>query len=174
MSHEYLHTAYQPHLKKSCTMTMFLTGEPGNPAKMTQDRRWPCFSSFHRTSLPLLRKNLSINIQHGLAEMSIGTANQGIPARFVPSMILYHLLPLHMPLTLFFLDAPFGRFSNAASKFKVNGEPPILCTIPSDATGNTSWFIMEIISVRPLRIGGSCSSDSRSRPGTHCCRTDLD
>jgi hypothetical protein len=64
----------------------------------------------------------SLHYQQRPSTMPIGTAFGGLPAQFVPSMILYHLLPLHMPLTLFFLDAPFGRFSNAKSIFKVNGE----------------------------------------------------
>jgi hypothetical protein len=55
-----------------------------------------------------------------------------------------------MPVTLFFLDAPFGRFSDAASKFKVNGELLLTGGARTDTAGNVSWFIMEIISVRWL------------------------
>jgi hypothetical protein len=42
--------------------------------------------------------------------------------RFYTLLAVYHLFPLHMPLTTYLLDAPFGRFSNGKSRFNVNGE----------------------------------------------------
>jgi hypothetical protein len=44
---------------------------------------------------------------------------------FYPSLVIYHLFPLHAPLTLWFLDAPFGRFAKKTSSWNVNGEGAI-------------------------------------------------
>ena len=44
------------------------------------------------------------------------------PPTFYPFLAVYHILPLHMPLTLFVLDAPFGRFASQTSRLNVNGE----------------------------------------------------
>jgi hypothetical protein len=46
----------------------------------------------------------------------------GVPPIFTPALLLYHLLPLHCPLTLFVVDAPFGRFNQSNSILNVNGQ----------------------------------------------------
>ena len=43
------------------------------------------------------------------------------PPLFIPLILLYHLLPFHAPLTLWVLDAPFGRFNEGLSMWDVNG-----------------------------------------------------
>ncbi|RXK37073.1 hypothetical protein M231_05661 [Tremella mesenterica] len=53
------------------------------------------------------------------------------PTLFYTLLGIYHLLPLHAPLTLFVLDAPFGRFASKTSRLNVNG--------------NIAWFSMEIV-----------------------------
>ncbi|KAK1924319.1 hypothetical protein DB88DRAFT_278549 [Papiliotrema laurentii] len=63
--------------------------------------------------------------------MPIASLSRHAPGLFTPALELYHLLPLHMPLTLFLLDAPFGRFAPKGKKWVVNG--------------NISWFCMEIV-----------------------------
>ncbi|WVF71272.1 hypothetical protein IAT40_006075 [Kwoniella sp. CBS 6097] len=54
------------------------------------------------------------------------------PTAFFPSLLIFHLFPLHAPLTLYILDAPFGRFANKTSGWNVNG--------------NIAWAAMEIVS----------------------------
>lgn len=61
--------------------------------------------------------------------------NAGAPGKFWPLLALYHLLPLHFPITTWGYDVPWGRFS-APSKFNLNG--------------NIAWFVMEIVS--PLTL----------------------
>ena len=69
------------------------------------------------------------------------------PGIFTPAILLYHLLPLHAPLTLFVLDAPFGRFNQSKSIFNVNGESSNPTPDDVDVTGNIAWFAMEIVAV---------------------------
>ncbi|OWZ60076.1 3-oxo-5-alpha-steroid 4-dehydrogenase 1 [Cryptococcus neoformans] len=55
------------------------------------------------------------------------------PKNFFPSLIIFHLFPLHSPITFFgLIDAPFGRFSRKVSRLNLNG--------------NLSWAIMELVS----------------------------
>jgi hypothetical protein len=56
--------------------------------------------------------------------MPIASLSRHAPGLFTPALELYHLLPLHMPLTLFLLDAPFGRFAPKGKKWVVNGTQP--------------------------------------------------
>ena len=60
-----------------------------------------------------------------------GLSNPSAPGKFWPLLALYHLLPLHFPITTWGYDVPWGRFS-APSKLNVNG--------------NVAWFVMEIVS----------------------------
>ncbi|WVR06941.1 hypothetical protein IAU60_003977 [Kwoniella sp. DSM 27419] len=53
------------------------------------------------------------------------------PPAFFPALLTFHTFPLHAPLTLFVLDAPFGRFANKTSKLNVNG--------------NVAWAAMELV-----------------------------
>lgn len=46
---------------------------------------------------------------------------RGIPHNFYPFLLLFHAFPLHAVLTLFVLDAPFGRFARAGSRLNLNG-----------------------------------------------------
>jgi hypothetical protein len=52
--------------------------------------------------------------------MSVFTLGQA-PAKFYSLLALYHLLPLHFPITTWGYDVPWGRFS-APSKLNLNGE----------------------------------------------------
>lgn len=54
------------------------------------------------------------------------------PRTFYPLLLLFHLFPLHAPVTLWILDAPFGRFA-----------------IPSrlNLDGNWAWAGMELVAV---------------------------
>ncbi|WVQ80793.1 hypothetical protein IAT38_002898 [Cryptococcus sp. DSM 104549] len=54
------------------------------------------------------------------------------PPAFFPALIGFHLFPLHAPITLLALDAPFGKFSSVASKWNV--------------PGNLAWCLMELVS----------------------------
>ncbi|KAK4683650.1 hypothetical protein P7C73_g6586, partial [Tremellales sp. Uapishka_1] len=44
------------------------------------------------------------------------------PSTYYVALVLFHLFPLHAPLTLYVLDAPFGRFSKATSGWNVNAD----------------------------------------------------
>lgn len=45
------------------------------------------------------------------------------PKNFFPSLIIFHLFPLHSPITFFgLIDAPFGRFSRKVSRLNLNGK----------------------------------------------------
>ncbi|GFZ43825.1 hypothetical protein JCM24511_01545, partial [Saitozyma sp. JCM 24511] len=61
---------------------------------------------------------------------------RGIPHNFYPFLLLFHAFPLHAVLTLFVLDAPFGRFARVGSRLNLNG--------------NLAWFVME--SVAPVTL----------------------
>ncbi|KAL7421628.1 hypothetical protein Q5752_003397 [Cryptotrichosporon argae] len=52
------------------------------------------------------------------------------PPRFYAALGLYHLFPLHAPLTLWVVDAPFGRFSQGG-RWHVDG--------------NLAWAAMELV-----------------------------
>ncbi|WVN88418.1 uncharacterized protein L203_103627 [Cryptococcus depauperatus CBS 7841] len=54
------------------------------------------------------------------------------PSHFFPALLTFHLFPLHAPITLFGLDAPFGRFSDHNSRLNING--------------NLAWSLMELVS----------------------------
>lgn len=45
---------------------------------------------------------------------------QNAPAKLYPLLALYHLLPLHFPITTWGFDVPWGRFSTP-SKLNLNG-----------------------------------------------------
>jgi hypothetical protein len=62
---------------------------------------------------------------------------------FYPSLVIYHLFPLHAPLTLWFLDAPFGRFAKKTSSWNVNGEG-----MPSMGLGSCA----EVLMIRQSRL----------------------
>lgn len=51
---------------------------------------------------------------------------------FFPLLFVFHLFPLHVPLTLFVLDAPFGKFSRKS-----------VFNLP----GNAAWAAMELVAV---------------------------
>jgi 3-oxo-5-alpha-steroid 4-dehydrogenase 1 len=55
------------------------------------------------------------------------------PGRFYPLLLAFHIFPLHAPITLWLLDAPFGKFA-----------------IPSalNLPGNLAWAAMELVAVR--------------------------
>lgn len=53
-------------------------------------------------------------------------------ALFYPLLWVFHLFPLHAPITMWLLDAPFGRFS-VASAFNL--------------PGNVAWAAMELVAV---------------------------
>lgn len=60
---------------------------------------------------------------------------------------LYHLFPLHAPITLMLMDAPWGRFAySEQNKGKKGYEKSIW-----DLDGNIAWACMEIVSVRDSR-----------------------
>ena len=47
------------------------------------------------------------------------------PPKFFSFLSLYHILPIHFPLTLWVFDAPFGRFGRPdgeGSRWWINGE----------------------------------------------------
>ncbi|KAK8864507.1 hypothetical protein IAR55_001757 [Kwoniella newhampshirensis] len=67
------------------------------------------------------------------------------PAAFFPSLITYHLFPLHAPLTLYVVDAPFGRFSRLTSKWNL--------------PGNAAWAGMELVA--PVTLIATLCSASR-------------
>jgi hypothetical protein len=46
---------------------------------------------------------------------------RGIPHSFYPFLLIFHAFPLHAVLTLFVLDAPFGRFARVGSRLNLNG-----------------------------------------------------
>jgi hypothetical protein len=45
----------------------------------------------------------------------------GVPGKFYPLLGLYHLLPLHFPITTWGYDVPWGRFSTP-SILNLNGQ----------------------------------------------------
>ncbi|WWD17186.1 hypothetical protein CI109_101624 [Kwoniella shandongensis] len=53
------------------------------------------------------------------------------PTGFFPTLITFHLFPLHAPFTLYLVDAPFGRFSINSSKWNL--------------PGNIAWAGMELV-----------------------------
>ncbi|CAK9781213.1 hypothetical protein CC85DRAFT_289447 [Cutaneotrichosporon oleaginosum] len=57
------------------------------------------------------------------------TPTHAPPGRFYSLLLAYHVFPLHAPITLWLLDAPFGRFSI-----------PSVLNLP----GNISWAAMEL------------------------------
>ncbi|WVQ72383.1 hypothetical protein IAR50_001935 [Cryptococcus sp. DSM 104548] len=55
------------------------------------------------------------------------------PKNFLPALFIFHLFPLHMPITLSgLIDAPFGKFASHTS--------------PLNISGNIGWAAMEIVS----------------------------
>ncbi|WWC62087.1 uncharacterized protein I303_104677 [Kwoniella dejecticola CBS 10117] len=54
------------------------------------------------------------------------------PTSFFPTLLTFHIFPLHAPITLWHLDAPFGRFSSKTSNLNVNG--------------NIAWAAAELVS----------------------------
>ncbi|OCF38388.1 3-oxo-5-alpha-steroid 4-dehydrogenase 1 [Kwoniella heveanensis CBS 569] len=73
------------------------------------------------STLPGLRLGLGLNSNH-----------PNLPTAFFPSLFIFHIFPLHAPLTLYILDAPFGRFADKTSGWNVNG--------------NFAWAAMELVS----------------------------
>lgn len=78
---------------------------------------------------------------------------------FQTTLFSYHLFPLHMPITLFLMDAPFGRFNSASStqsesssdnKSKSENKSRNKSRNKSKSiwqlNGNFAWFIMELVS----------------------------
>ncbi|ORX35811.1 hypothetical protein BD324DRAFT_631804 [Kockovaella imperatae] len=57
------------------------------------------------------------------------------PVKFFSLLGLYHLLPIHFPLTLWGIDAPFGRFA------RQDGQGSKLLWM----NGNIAWAAMEIV-----------------------------
>lgn len=43
------------------------------------------------------------------------------PSLFYLTLAVFHLFPLHSPITLWGLDAPFGRFASKSSRWNLNG-----------------------------------------------------
>ncbi|WRT66487.1 uncharacterized protein IL334_003446 [Kwoniella shivajii] len=54
------------------------------------------------------------------------------PPTFFSTLITFHLFPLHAPITLYGLNAPFGRFASKTSRFNLNG--------------NIAWAAAELVS----------------------------
>lgn len=63
----------------------------------------------------------------------MGASEAALSLSAYPFLAVFHLFPLHMPITLLWMDAPFGRFSwDSVLNF----------------SGNVAWSIMELVSVR--------------------------
>ncbi|KAK6909959.1 hypothetical protein I203_103985 [Kwoniella mangroviensis CBS 8507] len=54
------------------------------------------------------------------------------PSAFFPTLLTFHVFPFHAPITLYVLDAPFGRFASKTSNLNVNG--------------NIAWAVAELVS----------------------------
>ena len=64
---------------------------------------------------------------------------------FYPTLLLFHVFPFHSPVTLFIIDAPFGRFASQTSRWNLNGTDT--SRNAADVLGNLAWFSMEIVAV---------------------------
>jgi hypothetical protein len=64
----------------------------------------------------------------------------------------YHLFPLHSPVTLLYMDAPWGKFAYNEQRGR-EGQ-----TAWGDLDGNLAWAFMEIVSVSLFPVDG-CRRD---------------
>lgn len=68
---------------------------------------------------------------------------------FGPLAKLYHYFPLHAPLTVWFINGPFGKFAGGADRSQ--GSKGWSNWLWVD--GNWGWAVMELVSVRLKLLG---------------------
>lgn len=71
------------------------------------------------------------------------TGERALSVGAYPLLVIFHLFPLHAPITLWFMDAPFGKFSWNS-----------VLNLPA----GIAWAVMECVSVGLLSLSFACTS----------------